>query len=199
MLKWIGGCLVLIIVFLIGGAWWTYRTMRGSFEPDGSVRVAIAATPERVFAAMANGDSVGKWMGETNSVSVSQPGVFIPGSHIRVSIRTRGIPQQPIDWIVREVIPNQLLVRELASERGQRVAVRRDSLAAKGDSTIVFSRTVSPMVDSAAVQSDKTKGTTKGGIAGATGDLMVSMFRFQSKIELESLKAHIEGKPLTIR
>ena len=171
--------------------------MRGTLEPDGSVRVAIAATPERVFGTMANADSVSKWIGQGNTVSVSQPGVFIPGSRIRIQLRsTAGLPQEPMEWVVREVVPNQLVVRELVTDKGQRAALRRDSLIARGDSTIVMSRTVSPLVDSVVADRDRKKGTTKGGMAGVTGDLMVSMFRFQSKIELQTLKAHIEGKPL---
>lgn len=171
--------------------------MRGSLEPDGSVRVAIAATPERVFTTMANSDSVSQWIGQGNTVSASQPGIFVPGSRIRITLRsTAGIPQEPMDWVVREVVPNQLLVRELQTNKGQSVALRRDSLMAKGDSTIVISRTVSPMIDSIVVATDRKKGTTNGGMAGVTGELMVSMFRFQSKIELQTLKGHIEGKPV---
>lgn len=171
--------------------------MRGSLEPDGSVRVAIAATPQRVFATMANADSVSQWAGQGNTVSVSQPGIFVPGSRIRISMRsTAGIPQQPMDWIVREIVPDQLIVRELVTEKGQRAATRRDSLIAKGDSTVVVSRTISPLVDSIVVATDRKKGTKNGGMAGVTGDLMVSMFRFQSKIELQTLKAHIEGTPI---
>jgi uncharacterized protein YndB with AHSA1/START domain len=200
MLKWIGGCLVLVIVFIAGATWWGYRTMRVTLEPDGSARVAIAATPERVFATMGNADSVVAWLGQGNNVSVSRPGVFIPGSRVRISIRsTAGIPQQPMDWVIREVVPNQLIVRELVTEKGQRAALRRDSLFSKGDSTIVISNVASPLVDSIIVARDRDKGTTRGGMAGVSGDLMVSMFRFQSKVELQTLKAHIEGKPLKLK
>jgi uncharacterized protein YndB with AHSA1/START domain len=197
MLKWLGGCLAIVIVLVIGGSWWALHTMRKSLEPDGSARVAIAASPQRVFATLANADSAMLWMGQGNTVSVSQPGPLVPGSRIRIAIRTRtGLPQQPMDWIVREVVPNQLVVRELVTDKGQRAALRRDSLAAAGDSTIVISNLASPIMDSIVVARQKAKGDSSTGMAGVTADLMLSMFRIQSKIELETLKAHIEGKPL---
>ncbi len=200
MLKWIGGCLVLVIVLVVVGFWFGIRQMRGSLEPDGSARVAIAATPERVFATMGNADSVVAWMGKGSNVSVSRPGTLLPGSRVRISVRSpAGIPQEAMDWVIREVVPNQLIVRELITDKGQRAAVRRDSLSAKGDSTIIMSTLVSPLVDSLVFAKDKEKGTTKGGMAGMSGDLMLSLFRFQSKIELQTLKAHIEGKPVTVR
>jgi hypothetical protein len=36
----------------------------------------------------------------------------------------------------------------------------------------------------------------RGGVAG---DMMMSMFRMQSKLELQSLKARIEGRPLPVK
>ena len=197
MLKWIGGCLVLAIVLVGGGLWYGYHQLRGSLEPDGSARVAIAATPERVFATMGNADSVVAWMGKSSNVSVSRPGVLIPGSRVRISVRSpANLPQEPMDWVIREVVPNQLIVRELVTAKGQSAALRRDSLSAKGDSTIITSTLVSSLVDSLVAVKDRQKGTTKGELAG---DLMLSLFRFQSKVELQTLKAHIEGKPVMLR
>ena len=197
MLKWLGGCLVVALILVIGGSWWAFRTMRESLEPDGSARVVIAAPVARVFASMANGDSIAAWTGQGGTIYVSQPGPLIPGSRIKISVRSRtGIPQQPMDWVVRQVVPNQLVVRELVTEKGDRAALRRDSLAQQHDSTVVVSTVVSPMIDSALAARQKTKGAPNNGMAGVTADLMVSMFRIQSKLELQQLKSHIEGTPV---
>jgi uncharacterized protein YndB with AHSA1/START domain len=197
MVKWVSGCLVVAIILVVGGSWWAYRTMKGTLEPDGSARVTIAATPHRVFASLADADSVESWMGQGNIVSTSQHGPLVPGSRIRISIRSRaGIAQQPMEWIVRQVVPDQLVVRELVTDKGQRAALRRDSLAASGDSTVVISNIVSPMIDSVIAAKQKSSGQPPSPMAGVSGDLMVSMFKIQSKLELETLKAHIERKPV---
>lgn len=195
MLKWLGGCLVVAIILVVGGSWWAYRTMKETLAPDGSARVTIAATPHRVFATLADADSVESWMGQGNIVSTSQHGPLVPGSRIRISIRSRaGIAQQPMDWVVRQVVPDQLVVRELVTDKGQRAALRRDSLAASGDSTLVISNIVSPMIDSVIAARQAAKGQPPSPMTGVSGDLMLSMFKIQSKLELETLKAHIEGK-----
>lgn len=197
MLKWLGGCLLVVIIVVVVGGYWGFKTMRGSLEPDGSARVAIAGTPQRVFAALANADSIKTWMSPGTNVTISQPGPLVPGSRIRVSMRSRtGIPQQPMEWIVRQVVADQLIVRELITDKGQRVAVERDSLSAAGDSTVVVSRVGSPMIDSIMVARQKKTGDSTSGYAGVTGDIMLSMFQIQAKLELQSLKSHIEGKPL---
>lgn len=195
MLKWLGGCLVVAIILVVGGSWWAYRTMKETLSPDGSARVSIAATPHRVFASLADADSIQTWMGQGNIVTTTQHGPLIPGSRIRISISSRaGIAQQPMDWIVRQVVPDQLVVRELVTDKGIRAALRRDSLAAFGDSTIVISNIVSPMIDSVVTARQNEKGKTTSPMAGLSGDLMLSMFKIQSKLELETLKSHIEGK-----
>lgn len=197
MLKWLGGCLVVAIIIVVGGSWWAYTTMKQTLAPDGSARVMIAANPHRVFASLADADSIQKWMSQGTIVSASQPGPLVPGSRIRISIRSRaGLPQQPMEWIVRQVVPDQLVVRELLTDKGQRVALQRDSLSASGDSTLVVSNVISPMIDSAIAAREKTRGDRASPVAGLAGDLMVSMFKFQSKLELERLKAHIEGRPI---
>lgn len=187
MLKWVGGCLVVVIVLVIGGSWFALRTMRESLAPDGSVRVAISATPQRVFASLADGDSARTWMAQGNTVTASRRGRFQPGDSIRITLRsTLGMSPEPMIWEVKQVVPDTLLVLELRSSSARSgMAIRRDSIAAAGDSTIVMSRLVSTLPDSA-------KSST-------TAEMMMSMFRMQSKLEIESLKARIEGRAATPR
>jgi hypothetical protein len=94
--------------------------------------------------------------------------------------------QEPLVWTVTQVIPDKLIVRQLATRSTQRtMAIRRDSLAQIAvDSTAIISTLVSPLIDS--LQRQRTT---------MTGEMMVSMLRIQSKLELQSLKARIESKP----
>ena len=184
MLKWIGGCLVLIIVLIAAGSFWAMRTMKNSLAPDGSATVTIAATPSRVFASLANGDSVGAWMAPGNSITTAKHGPLAPGDSIRIQLKAAlGMTQPPITWHVVQVVPDQLLVLRMAGGSTKEVtAVRRDSLVAKGDSTSIVSSLTSATLDS--LRKDKSN---------VTGDMMLSMLRIQSKVELDMLKARIEG------
>lgn len=187
MLKWIGGCLVVVVILIAGGSYFAMRTMKESLSPDGSVRVAIAAPPARVFASLADGDSAATWMAAGNKVITNRRGPFQIGDSIRVEMRsTLGMKPQPMIWVVKDMVPGQRIVFQLGTQGAQPVsATRIDSLFAKGDSTVVLSRFVSALPDSAKPNS--------------TSNIMLTMFQMQSKLELESLKARIEGKPLQMR
>lgn len=180
MWKWIGGILLALIVLVMGAAWWGYQKVAGSFAPDGSVRVAIAATPARVFASLSDADSAATWMAGGNTVVTGKHGPYVPGDPIRIEMRSMGgMAGRPVTWTVTEVVPGQFVTRQLESPdpKHKFTALRRDSVAQAGDSTIVVSRmsTTTPVTD--------------------TGEqLMISMFKVQSKLELMSLKSRIEGK-----
>ena len=99
-----------------------------------------------------------------------------------------GVAQRPIVWHVRELKPDQVIAMDLMNEaRTQVIATRRDSLVANGDSTVVISGIYPMLPDSVQTR------------AGVAGDMMMSMFRMQSKLELQSLKARIEGRPQPAR
>jgi len=185
MLKWVGGCLLVIVVLIAAGSFWAMRTMKNSLAPDGSSTVTIAATPSRVFASLANGDSVGAWMAPGNAITTVKHGPLAPGDSIRIEMKTPfGIKQPPITWHVTQVVPDQLLVLQMKSGATNGLtAIRRDSLVAKGDSTSVVTLLTSSQLDS--LSKDK---------ANVSGDMMLSMLRIQWKLELDVLKGRIEGK-----
>ena len=186
MLKWIGGCLIVAVILIAGGSFFAMRKMRESLSPDGSARVAIHAPPERVFASLSSADSAASYMAAGNKVTTSRHGPFQVGDSIRVEIRAAFGKPQPMIWVVKEIIPDQKMVFELGAVGATGMsATRRDSLFAKGDSTIVTSRFATPLPDSAK--------------SSSTIDLMRTVFQIASKLELESLKARIEGSPATLR
>lgn len=177
MWKWIGGILLALIVCLMAAAWWGYRKVAGSFSPDGTVRVTIGAPPARVFALLSDADSIGPWMAPGNTVYTGKHGPLAVGDSIRVEIRSVGAVK-PVTWKVSDVVPNQAIAMQIASPdpRHPFIATRRDSVIQVGDSTMVIDRITAVPVPT-----------------GTAEQMLVSMFKVQSKMELLSLKAHIEG------
>src|SRR6476646_4761958 len=114
MWKWIGGILLVLIVCVMGLAWWGFRKVTDSFEPDGSVRVTIAATPARVYASLSDADSAATWMASGSKVSVGKHGPFVPGDPIRIEVRSVG-GGRPVTWTVTEVVPGQYVTKQLES------------------------------------------------------------------------------------
>jgi uncharacterized protein YndB with AHSA1/START domain len=188
MWKWLGGCLIVVVVLFVFLFWWSLRTIRNATEPDGSVAVMIGAPPERVFASMSSGDSISKWMAQGNVVLTSRKDQLEPGD--KLSIRFQGMPREAMSWQVAEVVPNVRLVLQLTDSTGRAVATRRDSLAAQGDSTRVSSRLLSPLLGTAPSNDSATGGDA---FVDMTSNLILSMFRMQSKLELRRLKERIEG------
>lgn len=197
MWKWIGGCLLVVVALIVGASWWGYQAMQKELAPDGSTTVTIAASPARIFASLADNDSALTWMGRGNRLRTSRRGPLLPGDTLTVEMRpTIGMPQQSMTWTVTEVVPNRLLALEVRVGTDNRIVVlRRDSLVAEGDSTRVVSILISPMLDSASTQGPESKAASREGVAGLTGSLMLSMFRVQAKLDLQQLKARLEGKP----
>lgn len=183
MWKWIGGILLALIVCVMAAAWWGFRQIAGSLSPDGTVRVAIAAPSARVFSSLSDADSAATWMANGSKVSTGKHGPLGIGDSIRIEIRSVGTGR-PVTWKVTEVVPGKAISMQLESPdpRHPFIATRRDSLVQVGDSTIVVDRI-----------------TAVPPPAGTAEQMMMSMFKLQSKVELMSLKSRIEGKPAGFR
>jgi uncharacterized protein YndB with AHSA1/START domain len=196
MWKWLSGCLLLVIVLVAFGLWRGYRTMSSSLSPDGSVRVTIAAPPARVFASLADGDSVATWMAQGSIVKSSRHGRFVPGDSVRVETRTMiGVPKTHLTWRVSEVVPDRLVAWQLIPDTTARVvAIRRDSLVALGDSTIVISKVIAPKLDSLRKSQATSSDSAANGFARIGSDLLINVIRMQPKLELTRLKGRIEKK-----
>ena len=190
MWKWLGGCLVVVIVLAVGGFWWAFRSIEESTAPDGSISVTIGASPSRVFASLAHGDSLASWMADGNKVLTARHGPLQVGDTIAIQIP--GTNRDAIRWRVAQVIRDQLMVLDITSaSSGGPGASKRDSLVAEGDSTRVVSRIVSPLLGPVSPSDSMSPST--GAVFDMTTTLVLSMFRMQSKMDLTRLKERIES------
>ena len=185
MWKWIGGVLFLIVVCLVGAMWAGYRKLAAGGDVAA---VTIAGSSERVFAALANHDSLPSWYVLKGQPAPMGHGPLAPGDSLPA--QTPQVGSRASRWVADEVVPGKLLVLSLHSDTSV-VAVRRDSLVSRGDSTEVISTISSPMMDSV-----RARNENGGKLIGASSKLLVSGMRLQSKVELARLKNHIEGRPV---
>jgi uncharacterized protein YndB with AHSA1/START domain len=201
MWKWIVGILVALCLLVLVGGWWGYQAVQKNLSPDGTERVTIAGSPTRVYAALANGDSVPKWMANGNTVTSTRHGPLAVGDSLQVAMKSGfGVAQRPMTWQITEVNPDHLFAFELVSDSTHRViAVRRDSLVAAGDSTNIISTVASPLMDSIQTARSTAKPQTRDAIVGLSSTIIISAFRMQSKLDLLQLKAHIENQKVTLK
>jgi uncharacterized protein YndB with AHSA1/START domain len=197
MWKWLGGCLLVVVVVIAIGVWTGYRKLSQFSGPNKPETVAIAAPASRVFASIANADSLSSWMAERLGVRVSHHGMLVPGDTIQMNANLRfnvGRGREANSWVVSEVKPDQMLALEMRGDTSKRlVAQRLYNLTAKGDSTLITSAVSTPGLDSMLAHRGDTIKAGDVFISGAT-KLMMSSLRMQAHRELQLLKAHIEGR-----
>lgn len=196
MWKWIVGAAALIAVLLVVTCWYGYKKLTAGGD---SAVVAIAATPERVFASLADPDSMAVWMGAGSKISAPHHGLLTAGDTLRVETGTPGRSYQQYIWIVSAVTPGRLLVLQMRSDTSGVFATRRDSLVASGDSTIIISTIASPMIDSMRTLRGDTGGRVGGALLNFGSKVLISAFRVVSEHELKRLKARLEGQPMPAR
>lgn len=192
MLKWIGGgCLVLVLI--VGVLMYvSYRKMSEIADEGPAVSMMIGAPPARVFASLANSDSLPTWHGGSSS-RTSRQGMLASGDTLFDTVRDSSPGRMA--WIVDTVIANQLIaMRAVNLASGQILFRRRDSLTAVGDSTRVTSMASMWMMDS--VAAGRARGGVSGGIMNAATRMGVAGLRVQVQQDLERLKRRIEGTPV---
>jgi uncharacterized protein YndB with AHSA1/START domain len=188
--KWIGGILVLIVLCLAGASWLGYKRITAGGD---AASVTIAGSPERIFATLANHDSLPDWWVLKGEASPTGHGPLAVGDSL--PIQTPQSSRRRLSrWVTDEVVPGKLLVLSLHNDSaGVVVAVQRDSLVSLGDSTQIISTISSPMMDNLRSQNGAEK-QTGGAVMDMSSKLVVSAMRLQSKLELTRLKNHIEGR-----
>ncbi len=190
MWKWIVGVALLIVVVIGGTCWYAFHTLTSG---GNATSVTIGATPDHVFAMLADRDSMRIWMA-ADSRPGSGHGILAVGDTARVDSTTRqvrnGMPARTA-WIVSAIVPGQLLVTEVRDTLKRLQFERRDSVAAVGDSAILVSAFELPGIDSIR--------TARGDTSSAVGTfekIIVSAFRLRAEGENQTLKTHVEGKPV---
>lgn len=195
MWKWLGGCLVVVVVVIGIGVYNGYRKLSQFSGPNKPETVAIAAPVPRVFASIANADSLSTWMAERMGVRAAHHGMLVAGDTIQVGANLRfNIGKGEANrWVVSDVKPDQMLALEMRSDTSKRlVAQRQYNLTAKGDSTLITSTVSTPGLDSMLAHRGDTIKASDAFMSGAS-KLMMSSLRMQAHRELQLLKAHIEG------
>ncbi len=219
MWKWFGGCAALVVVLAICAGVWGYSKYEKFTAAGGSTTVIVHAPADRVFASLANGDSLSTWTSDSSTSEVdlsvrdkgrnvtaawrdgrattSRHGLLQPGDTIHIESNSReSADAATFTWMVTEVLSNRLLALELRNDRsGAVTAIRRDSLIASGDSTLIVCTVASPMMDSVRTAAHDTGGAARSRAVDMGSKLLLSAFRLESEVELKRLKAHIEGPP----
>jgi uncharacterized protein YndB with AHSA1/START domain len=191
MWKWIGGLLLVLVLFIGSSMWLGYRRLTSSGD---AASVTIAGDPDRVFAALANHDSLPSWYVLRGQPSPTGHGQLAVGDSLPAQAPRTASRAHASRWVADEVVPGKLLVLSLHSDTSQLViAIRRDSLVSLGDSTQIVSTISSPLMDSV-----RSRNANGAGLIGVSSKLLVSGMRVQSKVELTRLKNHIEGRPVDL-
>jgi uncharacterized protein YndB with AHSA1/START domain len=195
MRKWLGGCLLIGLVVVGIGVWSMWRKLIPYSGPNGPETTVIAAPVSRVFASIANADSLGGWMTPGLGVRASHHGMLMTGDTLKIGANGRlTFGTEPMKWVVVDVRPDQLLALQLRSDStGMVVATRQFTVAAKGDSTLLTSSVSTPVADSIRARRSDTIRQSDAWLAGISKMMMASL-RMQSHLEMEQLKKHIEGR-----
>jgi uncharacterized protein YndB with AHSA1/START domain len=192
MWKWIGGILGGIVLLCVVAVWWGFKKFTAGGD---TVMVTIGAPPQRVFASLANHDSIPTWRLSGNQST--QHGPIAPGDTLASGISTRNGTTSRMHWAATAVERDHLVALALTDDStGNVVATRRDSIVAVGDSTKVVSTIASPMLDSPRTADPSQPPSRRSAAAmDVASRLVVSSFRMQSKFELTRLKNRLEGHP----
>jgi len=193
--KWLGGCLLIGLVVVGMGVWSSWRKLSPYSGPNGPETTVIAAPASRVFASLANADSISSWMNPSLGVRAAHHGMLVAGDTLKIGAKGRlTFGAEPMKWIVVDVRPDQLFALQLRSDStGKILATRQFTIAARGDSTLVTSEVSTPVADSIRASRTDTLKRSDAWIAGLSKMMMASL-RMQSHLEMEELKRHIEGK-----
>ena len=101
MWKWIASMMVLVILALMATCYVGYRNLA---KAGDTVSVAALGSPSRVFALLADRDSIASWLPIGAELTPNEHGVVRPGDTLRIS--TPGAPgdstkRQRQVWVVR--------------------------------------------------------------------------------------------------
>jgi uncharacterized protein YndB with AHSA1/START domain len=192
MWKWIAGGALLLIVLLAGTC---YYGLRKFTEGGGSAVVMIDASPDRVFASLADPDSLSTWVDVGSTVTSSRHGLLEAGDSftiVRPPIKA-GRAGERASYLVLTVDPGHTMALELVNDSLLKVAriTRYDSLSASNDSTRLSVTYAAEILDSARI-SVRDSGKGSSAMLGFAEKMIVAAMRLATEQDLQRLKARIE-------
>jgi uncharacterized protein YndB with AHSA1/START domain len=195
--KWVLGAIGAVIVLVAVGVCFGMRKMSNMASGTGEQTTMIAATPARVFASLAHGDSIPDWMAMAGRVRVTRHGILHVGDTLHVDQRGTEDSSRRLHWIVSQSTPPKVFEVQMRNDSsGIVLVVRRFALEPRGDSTALVSTVVSPLLDSTTAANARAKEVGAGrAMMGMTLKMMVGGTRLQSQMEVNMLKMRIEGAP----
>ena len=195
MWKWIVGGLAVLAVALAGTCYYGYQQMTAGGD---TLTITIGGSPERVFASLATPDSMAGWVASAKVTRPIGKGMLVLGDTLVLDDPNHkiGDTRQNMDWVVREIVAPYLLVLEMRPDTGKVNSVmmlRRDSLVAKGDSTVLVTTFSTPFMDSLGTA---TADSSKMGSAlvVSASKVLVGGLRLVHESDLKRLKARVEGR-----
>ncbi len=192
MWKWIAGGVAVLLLLLIGTCYWGLKKFS---EGGGSSVVMIGASPDRVFASLADPDSLTTWVDVGSMVASSRHGLLQAGDSFRIArpARKSGVGGDITTWRVVESVPGRSLMLRIANDSLGKVAIisRYDSLSIVGDSTRLSTTYGAETLDSTRL-STKGGGKTESAVLGFAQKLIVAALRLATETDLQRLKARVE-------
>jgi hypothetical protein len=195
MWKWIAGGILVVIVLLAGTCYYAYTKVTAGGD---TARIMIGASPDRVYASIADPDSLSTWVDLGSTITSERHGLLQAGDSFQV-VRPplkAGRSGESSSWKVVEANPGHSMSLLLANDSLLKVVriMRHDSLVAVGDSTRVSVTYGAEILDSTRL-SAKDGGKGESAVMGFAQKMMVSAMRLAMDQDLQRLKARIEKKP----
>lgn len=192
MWKWIAGGVLVVIVLLAGTCYYGYRKLTAGGD---TLTVMIGATPDRVYASLADPDSLSTWVDVGSTITSSRHGLAQEGDTVNVTrppIKS-GRPGPSTSYVVLAADPGHSMTVKVAGDSLERFAkiTRHDSLVAVGDSTQLIITFAAEIVDpTRASVRDSGKGSQA--VLGFAEKLTVAGLRLAMEQDVQRLKARVE-------
>ncbi len=192
MWKWIAGGLLVVVVLVVGTCYYGIKKLTAGGD---TAVVMIGASPDRVFASLADPDSLGTWVDLGSTVTSSRHGLLQVDDSFQI-LRPplkAGRTGESSAWRVVAVDPGHTMTLSLANDSLAKVAMitRHDSLAAMGDSTRLSVSYAAQILDSTRI-SVNNSGKSGGAVLGFAQKMIVAAMRLSMEQDLQRLKARIE-------
>lgn len=192
MWKWIAGGVLILVVLMAGTCYYGFRKLT---EGGGSTVVMIGAHPDRVFASLADPDSLSTWVDVGSTVTSATHGLLQAGDSFRI---VRPSPKKAVSgsattWQVVKSVPGRSLTLRIVNDSLMKIAIisRYDSLSVIGDSTRLSTTYGAEIVDSTRL-STRDGGQGESAVLGFAQKMIVAAMRLATETDLQRLKARVE-------